>query len=60
MQIVNVAQSVTSFKYDASTAKKQNPNRKRRWLIPLLILAQVAFKVCSHADGTPLDMCTVD
>ena len=45
LQIVGVAQSATPFVYDPKTAKKRSPNRRRRWLIPLLIIAQVAFKV---------------
>ncbi|KAL0047664.1 hypothetical protein WJX82_008800 [Trebouxia sp. C0006] len=43
-QIVSVAQSAPAFQYDPSTSKKRNPNKRRRWLIPLFIIAQVALK----------------
>lgn len=45
LQIVSVAQAVPTFRYDPNTSKKRNPNRRRRWLIPLFIIAQVALKV---------------
>ncbi|DBA84015.1 hypothetical protein WJX77_008857 [Trebouxia sp. C0004] len=43
-QIVCVAQSAPAFHYDPSISKKRNPNKRRRWLIPLFIIAQVALK----------------
>ena len=45
VQIVSVAQSAPAFQYDPSISKKRNPNKRRRWLIPLFIIAQVALKV---------------
>ena len=47
VQIVSVAQSAPAFQYDPSISKKRNPNKRRRWLIPLFIIAQVALKVGS-------------
>lgn len=44
-QIVSIAQSVPAFKWNPKDSKKRNPNKRRRWLIPLFIVAQVALKV---------------
>lgn len=51
LQIVGVAQSASPFTYDPKIPKKRNPNKRRRWLIPFLIIAQVAFKVCYAAEN---------
>lgn len=49
LQIVSVAQSVPAFKYNPKDSKKRNPNKRRRWLIPLFIVAQIALKVSTLA-----------
>jgi len=33
------------YMYDRSLQKPRNPNKKRRWLIPIIFAAQIAFKV---------------
>ncbi|KAK9917929.1 hypothetical protein WJX75_009711 [Coccomyxa subellipsoidea] len=33
------------YRYDAAVVRRNDPNKKRRWLIPLVLLAQIAFKV---------------
>ena len=42
----------TPYSYSDKVVKRSDPNKKRRWLIPLILAAQIAFKVrcsrCSH------------
>ena len=45
LQIVSIAQSVPAFNYNPKDSIKRNPNKRRRWLIPFFIVAQVALKV---------------
>jgi hypothetical protein len=33
------------YRYDPATIKRADPNKRRRWLIPLVLAAQIAFKV---------------
>ena len=33
------------YKYSSEEVKRNDPNKKRRWLIPLVLAAQIAFKV---------------
>ena len=33
------------YTYDAKVVQRSDPNKKRRWLIPLVLAAQIAFKV---------------
>lgn len=33
------------YTHDANVVKRSDPNKKRRWLIPLVLAAQIAFKV---------------
>ena len=41
-----MALSEEPYVYDEEVvAKKSNPNKKMRWLIPVVLAAQVAFKV---------------
>ncbi len=35
----------TPYRYDPTVVRRNDPNKKRRWLIPLVLLAQIAFKV---------------
>lgn len=40
-----VTKGTPAFVYDSKAQKKWNPNKKRRWLIPVIFAAQVAFKI---------------
>lgn len=33
------------YRYSPGVVRRHDPNKKRRWLIPLVLLAQIAFKV---------------
>jgi hypothetical protein len=33
------------YKYSAKVVRRHDPNKRRRWLIPLVLLAQIAFKI---------------
>lgn len=45
-QVTNVALTEEAYTYDEQRIfKKYNPNKKLRWLIPVVFAAQVAFKV---------------
>ena len=51
-QVTNVAMTEEPYTYEeAAVAKKYNPNKKLRWLIPVALAAQVAFKVCPLASS---------
>ena len=42
LQVAEVALNVPAFEYDpAVAAKASNPNRRRKWLIPVVLAAQV-------------------
>lgn len=48
--LISAIQSVAdkgygAFKFDPKVARRRDPNRRRRWLIPLILAAQVALKV---------------
>lgn len=40
-----------SFAVDPKAQHKADPNKRHRWLIPLLIAAQIAFKVRAVGSG---------
>ncbi len=44
-QVVDRAMQWSPYAYDANVVKRSDPNKKRRWLIPLVLAAQIAFKV---------------
>ena len=39
------------YRYDPATIKRADPNKRRRWLIPLVLAAQIAFKVRAAIIG---------
>lgn len=44
-QLAEVALNISPFHYDAAAAAKaSNPNRRRKWLIPLVLFAQVDWQ----------------
>ncbi|CAG9464137.1 unnamed protein product [Pedinophyceae sp. YPF-701] len=48
------------YEYDGKGDERGNPDRRRRWLIPLLIVAQVAFKFLVLDKLSDEDACTGD
>ncbi|CAL8463424.1 g2958 [Coccomyxa elongata] len=44
-QVTQKSMEWTPYRYDPSVVRRNDPNKKRRWLIPLVLLAQIAFKV---------------
>ena len=52
VQVAEKAMQWAPYSYSDKVVKRNDPNKKRRWLIPLILAAQVAFKVrcsrCSH------------
>ncbi|KAI7842645.1 hypothetical protein COHA_003749 [Chlorella ohadii] len=45
-KVAEVALNVPAFEYDpAVAAKASNPNRRRKWLIPVVLAAQIALKL---------------
>ena len=54
MQLAEVALNLDPFSYDPkAAAKASNPNRRRKWLIPLVLAAQVSTFRCSAAPPLP-------
>lgn len=45
VQVADKAMQWSPYTYDAKLVKRSDPNKKRRWLIPLVLVAQIAFKV---------------
>lgn len=46
LQVKDVALNFEAWEYDPkAAAKAANPDRRRKWLIPLVLLAQVALKL---------------
>eukprot|EP00887_Chlorella_sp_A99_P007878 scaffold20.g7878.t1 len=46
LQIAEVALNIEPFQHDPAAAERaSNPNRRRKWLIPLVLAAQVALKL---------------
>ena len=45
VQVTEKALQRQPFRYDAATIRRADPNKRRRWLIPLVLAAQIAFKV---------------
>ena len=42
----------TPYSYSDKIVKRNDPNKKRRWLIPVVLAAQIAFKVrCSRCTN---------
>lgn len=45
-QVTNIALTEEPYTFDEQAiSRKYNPNKKLRWLIPVVLAAQVAFKV---------------
>ena len=44
VQVTEKASSWAPYRYDPDVIKRADPNKRRRWLIPLVLLAQIAFK----------------
>lgn len=46
LQIVNIAETTKPYKYNKSAIDRiSNPNKKLRWAVPLIFIAQLALKV---------------
>ncbi len=45
MQVTQKSLEWAPYRYDPAVVRRNDPNKKRRWLIPLVLLAQIAFKV---------------
>ncbi|PSC70745.1 translocase of chloroplast chloroplastic [Micractinium conductrix] len=69
-KVAEVALNVEPFQFDpAAAARASNPNRRRKWLIPLVLAAQVALKLlldrvldedgCRGDNNGPFDEQTV-
>ena len=37
-----------AFRYDAKAVKRADPNKRRRWLIPVILAAQVRLRCLLH------------
>lgn len=70
-KIVDVALNMAPYEYrPAEAAKKANPNRRRKWLIPLILAAQVGAKLlldrvmdddgCRGDSSGPFDPQTIE
>ncbi|KAK9815698.1 hypothetical protein WJX72_008234 [[Myrmecia] bisecta] len=44
-EVVKVALETEPYRHDPSVQARSNPNRRRKWLIPFVLAAQIAFKV---------------
>ena len=44
-QVTQKSLEWSPYRYDAAVVRRNDPNKKRRWLIPLVLLAQITFKV---------------
>ena len=45
MQVADKAMQWQPYRYSPEEVKRNDPNKKRRWLIPLVLAAQIALKV---------------
>ena len=45
VQVADKAMQWPPYTYSPEEVKRSDPNKKRRWLIPLVLAAQIAFKV---------------
>jgi hypothetical protein len=54
MQVTERASAGAPYRYSADVIKRADPNKRRRWLIPLVLLAQIAFKVRPCLPCQPL------
>ena len=45
VQVADKAMQWQPYTYSPNEVKRNDPNKKRRWLIPLVLAAQIAFKV---------------
>lgn len=45
VQVADKAMQWSPYTYSPEEVKRNDPNKKRRWLIPLVLAAQIAFKV---------------
>ena len=53
--MTDVAASTPAYTYNpVAVEKATNPNKKYRWLIPLLVAAQIALKVHTSGGGEPM------
>ena len=52
VQVADKAMQWTPYSYSDKVVKRNDPNKKRRWLIPVVLAAQIAFKVRSKAEAT--------
>ena len=50
MQVVDRAMQWSPYTHDAKLVQRSDPNKKRRWLIPLVLAAQIAFKVAPRSS----------
>ena len=50
VQVVDRAMQWSPYTYDAKVVQRSDPNKKRRWLIPLVLAAQIAFKVAPRSS----------
>ena len=60
MMVQAVENGVEAYQLDLAAEKDSNPNRRRKWLIPALLLAQVAFKLFVIDRMIEDDGCTGD
>jgi len=60
MLVQAVENGVAPYVLDAGAPRRAHPNRRRKWLIPLLLAAQVAFKIFVFDRVTEDDACTGD
>ena len=52
VQIKDIATAYPAYTYDAKAASKaSNPDRRRKWLIPLVLLAQAGIKLLLDRCG---------
>ena len=54
VQVADKAMQWSPYTYSPAEVKRNDPNKKRRWLIPLVLAAQIAFKVgqCPEHSGS--------
>ncbi len=54
MQVTNKAASTSPYTFNPEeVARKSDPNKKLKWLVPVLFAAQIAFKVPACSPYVP-------
>ena len=52
LQVAEVALNTEPYSYDPKAAERaSNPNRRRKWLIPLVLAAQVCTEGAGQGQG---------